>query len=68
MLKEIIVKGFKGIENLSFHSQKEFADSSTISTGTEDSEGRSELTPDDTTNDAEYQAGPELPLPVPNLF
>ena len=69
LLKELIVKGFKGIENLSFQSQKKFADGSTTNTTAEDSEAsRNEPTPDDTTNDTEYQAGPELPLPVPNLF
>ena len=66
LLKELIVKGFKGIENL---SQKKFADNSTSSTAAEDSEAnRSEITSDDANNDIEKQNGPELPLPVPNLF
>ena len=70
LLKELIVKGFKGIENLSFQSPpKKFADSSTSSTAAEDSEAsRSEMTSDDMNNDTENQTGPELPLPVPNLF
>ena len=68
LLKELIVKGFKGIENLSFQSEK-VSDSSTSSTGAEDSEAsRNEMTSDDINNDTENKTGPELPLPVPNLF
>ena len=68
LLKELIVKGFKGIENLSFQSEK-VSDSSTSSTAAEDSEAnKSEVTCDDINNDTENKTGPELPLPVPNLF
>ena len=69
LLKELIMNGFKGIENMSFHSRKEASDTSTASTVAEDNEtSKSEVTPDDANVDTETKTGPELPLPVPNLF
>ena len=63
------MNGFKGIEKLSFHSRKEASDSSTASTAAEDNEtNKIEVTTDDSNADTETKTGPELPLPVPNLF
>ena len=68
LLKELVVKGFKGIENLPFHSGK-VSDSSIANTTADDSEAnRDEMTSDDFNNGTENKTGPELPLPVPNLF
>ena len=68
LLKELVVKGFKGIENLPFHSEK-VSDSSTANTTADDNEAnRDEMTSDDFNNGVENKTGPELPLPVPNLF
>ena len=67
LLKELVVKGFKGIKNLSFQSQEKFSESS--AGDPDDSEiNKNEMTHDGTNNDMENQDGPELPLPVPNLF
>ena len=70
LLKELAVKGFKGIENLPFHSEK-VSDSSIANTTADDSDheaNRDEMTPDDTNNGTDNKTGPELPLSVPNLF
>ena len=68
LLKELIVKGFKGIEN---QSQQRFIDRSvaasyTATTETNESDMINNY--DANNNDTENQNGPELPLPVPNLF
>ena len=69
LLKELIVNGFKGIGNLSFRSAKEVSDIPTASTVAEDNEtSKSEVTSDDANADTENKTGPDLPLPVPNLF
>ena len=63
------MNGFKGIEKLSFHLRKESSDIPTASTAAGDTEtSKSEVTPDDANADTETKTGPELPLPVPNLF
>ena len=63
------MNGFKGIEKLPFHSEKEVYDSSTTSTAAEDNEtNKSEVTSDHANADTETKTGPELPPPVPNLF
>ena len=63
------MNGFKGIEKLSFHLRKEASDIPTASTAAEDNEtSKSEVTRDDANVDTENKIGPELPLPVPNLF
>ena len=63
------MNGFKGIEKLSLHSEKEVYDSSIATTAAEDNEtNKSEVIPDDANGDTETKTGPELPLPVPNLF
>ena len=54
LLKELIMNGFKGIENMSFHSRKEASDSSTANTAVEDNEtSKIEVTPDDANADTE---------------
>ena len=64
-----MVNGFKGTEKLYFHSRKEASDSPAESTVAEDNEtNKIEVTPDDASADTETKTGPELPLPVPNLF
>ena len=69
LLKELIMNGFKGIEKISFHLRKESSNIPTASTVAEDNEtSRSEVTPGDANADTENKIGPELPLPVPNLF
>ena len=67
LLKELIVKGFKGIENL---SQERFIDRSVSSYTATAETNESEMINnyDANNNDTENQSGPELPLPVPNLF
>ena len=64
------MNGFKGIESLSSQSKNEVSDISTLHTATEDNEtSKSEAVLDDANTDTEEKpAGPELPLPVPNLF
>ena len=63
------MNGFKGIENLSFHSKIVESPSSAASTAAEDTAtSRNEVTSDDVSADTEEKYGPELPLPVPNLF
>ena len=69
LLKEMIMNGFRGIENLSFRCRKEAPDISVTSTVAEDNEtSKSEVTPDDTNNNTDNKTVHELPLPVPNLF
>ena len=63
------MNGFKGIENLSFRNKTAVSISSTASTAAEDNEtSKNEVMPDDVSTDTEEKHGPELPLPVPNLF
>lgn len=64
LLKEIVTKELKEIKNLVVHSQEKFSDKPTSTAA----ENKSETTPDDVNIDMETQTGPELPLPVPNLF
>ena len=68
LLKELIVKGFKGIEN---QSQERFIDRSVLSytaAAVETNENEMINNYDANNNSMENQSGPELPLPVPNLF
>ena len=68
-LKEFVMKTFKGMENVSFQSQKNFSDNSTTSTAADDYEtNKDEMASDDINIGTEYQTRPVLPLPVPNLF
>ena len=68
-LKEFVMKTFKGIENVSFQSQKNFSDNSTTCTAADDYEtNKDEMASDDVNIVTEYQIRPALPLPVPNLF
>ena len=68
LLKELVIKGFKGIEKLSLQSETKFS-SGSASTAAEHSEtNKSEMMSTDANNGPESQTGPELPLPVPNLF
>ena len=65
LLKELVVKGFKGIEKLSFQN----ISNGLSSTGEDDDEAnKSKMVLDDPNDGTESQNGPELPLPVPNLF
>jgi len=68
LLKELVIKGFKGIEKLSSQSETRFSGVS-ASTAAEHSEtNKSEMMSTDANNGPENQTGPELPPPVPNLF
>lgn len=66
LLKELVVKGFKGMENMPSQSEKSV--SPTATTAVEDETDKIKVTVDDASNDTENHTGPELPLPVPNLF
>ena len=69
MLKEFIMKEFK---DLSAQSEKKITNTSAARTSADDSEANKDamMAADyhDDNNDTENQTGPELPLPVPNLF
>ena len=58
------MKGFKGIESLSLQPQA--SSDRSVSTAADDSE--TNKGDDDVTNGIENETGPELPLPIPNLF
>ena len=65
------MKGYKEIENLShsLQSERRFTDNRPpVSFAATYSNEHEVLTNDDVINDAENQTGPELPLPVLNLF
>ena len=49
-------------------SQSEKSVSPTATTAVEDETDKIKVTVDDASNDTENHTGPELPLPVPNLF
>ena len=66
LLKEIIVKGFKRIESLPSQSQAT-SEGSAITEADESETSKNETINDDVTNCIE-NTGPELPLPIPNLF
>ena len=62
LLKEIIVQGCKGIQNLSLRYQEKPPVS--VNTAAEDEANKSE----DAANSTDNQTAPDLPLPLPNIF
>ena len=59
------MKGFKEIESLSLQVNSD-RPAGTVADDSETNKG--EMAHDDITNDVENETGPELPLPIPNLF
>ena len=68
LLKELVIKGFKGIEKLSLQSETKFPGGSASAAAEHSETNKSEMMSTDANNGLESQTELELPLPVPNLF
>ena len=68
LLKEIVMKGCKGIENLSLQYLEKLSNKSAHTAAEDNEVSKCEMIPNDVSNDTENQNSPDLPLPIPNLF